>query len=323
MDAKITKSRLANLLSYDWLKIVAAILAVVFLLLVFFTTIKTRARREQIFTVYVYSTEEDASGTDPDHTLLNGDDAASFPSRLLEDGVLSYDVLDAEFENFGTSAYSKTAFTARRMAGQGTVVLISDYISEGKQPEEEGEEVMSALDEAFGEMGAGLLELEQYFADCEAYLARFFGEDWRSGTLDEEEARECFLARNEKDNRYHLDSQKEAGIEDEKRRLESLREDYLFVRDVCFGSGVYTTVSLSSEGGEAGLYAVNIGSLPSLQELVYHNVKSGETYVRSSEDICAVLVANDEDAGKGADAENDLRYENISFLRYLYEEYGA
>ena len=37
----------------------------------------------------------------------------------------------------------------------------------------------------------------------------------------------------------------------------------------------------------------------------------------------AVFLANDEDAGKGADVENDLRYENISFLRYLYEEYGA
>ena len=66
MDAKITKSRLANLLSYDWLKIIAAILAVVFLLIVFFTTIKTRAREEQIYTVYAYSTTDSVSNEDPD-----------------------------------------------------------------------------------------------------------------------------------------------------------------------------------------------------------------------------------------------------------------
>ena len=45
--------------------------------------------------------------------------------------------------------------------------------------------------------------------------------------------------------------------------------------------------------------------------------------MRSSDDICLVLLVNDYDQGKGGDVENDLRFETVSFLRYLFEEYGA
>ncbi len=103
MDARITKSRLANLLSYDWLKIIAAILAVVLILIVFFTTIKTRARDEQIFTVYAYSTPDSVSEGDADMTLYSGADADAFSDRALANGVFSYDVLIKLF-NFSYAA---------------------------------------------------------------------------------------------------------------------------------------------------------------------------------------------------------------------------
>lgn len=334
MDAKITKSRLANLLSYDWLKIIAAILAVVFLLLVFFTTIKTRARDEQIYTVYIYSTTESVSGGDPDMTLLSGDGANEFARAGMEKGIFSYDVLNAELENFGSGAYSETIFQSRRMAMQGTVMFVSDYLTPGKEAEE-GETLTTTLDQLLENVEdpdrCFVLETEQYLKDCESYLVRFFGGNWREGTLDREEARACFMARNEKDNRYHLASQKEQGVKDEEARLEKLREDFIFVLDNCFATGVYThtEVTLGGEGKEVtGSYAVNVGGLPSLRKFVYHNVKrtneaGQEEYVQSGEDICLVLFNNDNDEGKGGDAANDLRFETISFLRYLFEEYGA
>ena len=166
----------------------------------------------------------------------------------------------------------------------------------------------------------------EFLADCEEYLVRFFGEDWKTGALNEEEAEACFLARNEEDNRYHLASQKKQGIEDEKARLEKLREDYIFVTETCFGSGVFehTEVTLLDDEGEetSGTYAVNIGALPSLHKLVYHNEtrtdsEGNEQYVRSGEDICLIIFKNPDRL------ESDLRFETISFLRYLYEEYGA
>ena len=174
MDARITKSRLANLLSYDWLKIVAAILAVVFLLIIFFTTIKTRARDEQIFTVYAYSTTESVSGGDVDMELQSGEDANGFASHALSSGAFSYDILSVEFENFGSNNYSEQLFTSRRMAGQGTVMFVSDYISPDKDPDET--ELISSLDLLFSDASAEFaLDTKQYFSDCEAYLTRFFG----------------------------------------------------------------------------------------------------------------------------------------------------
>ncbi len=320
MDARITKSRLGNFLSYDWLKIVAAILAVVFILIVFFTTIKTRARSEQEFIVYAYSTTQSVSGGDADMTLLSGADADTFADTLLSSGTFSYDILHTEFENLGSDQYSETLFSARRMAGLGTVMLVSDYISPDKEPEET--ELGSSLDILFASMTDRFAyDPDEYFAECEEYLQRFFGEDWENGELNEEEAEACFLSRNEKDNRYHLASQKQQGIEDEKERLYKLREDYLFVLEHCIESGLFTyaEVTLLTEDGEetTGNYAINIGDLPALRNLVYHYVEEGETSVQSSEDICLVILKNTDRM------ESDLRFETVSFMRYLYEEYGA
>ncbi len=51
MDARISKSRLSNFLSYDWLKILIAVAVAVTAVCVFFSMIKTRARDEQVFSV--------------------------------------------------------------------------------------------------------------------------------------------------------------------------------------------------------------------------------------------------------------------------------
>ena len=75
-----------------------------------------------------------------------------------------------------------------------------------------------------------------------------------------------------------------------------------------------------------GFYAINVGRLPSLRKFVYHFVPSeGDSgqYVQSSEDICLIIFNKDREAGLGAETKNDLRFETVSFLRYLYEEYGA
>lgn len=49
MDARITKQRLANMLSYDWLKIIGAIALAAVVFCVFFMMIATRATAGQTF----------------------------------------------------------------------------------------------------------------------------------------------------------------------------------------------------------------------------------------------------------------------------------
>ena len=54
MDARITKQRLANMLSYDWLKIVGAIALAAVAFCVFFLMIATTPTAGQTFYVYAY-----------------------------------------------------------------------------------------------------------------------------------------------------------------------------------------------------------------------------------------------------------------------------
>ena len=55
MDARITKQRLANLISYDWLKILVTIAAFVLVLVVLFTTTATRPAKEQQIAIYAHT----------------------------------------------------------------------------------------------------------------------------------------------------------------------------------------------------------------------------------------------------------------------------
>ena len=101
MDAKITKERLGNFLSYDWLKILIAVVAVVFALCVFFTSVQTRPRADQEYELYGYT------------GLVKGSGASGLESRLLGGG-LSYDILTFTFETFDAfDTYSDTAYAGQ------------------------------------------------------------------------------------------------------------------------------------------------------------------------------------------------------------------
>lgn len=306
MDARITKTRLSNLLSYDWIKILVAIAAAVIAICVFFTTVKTRPRGNQVFAVYAY------------REISGGEDSEFLADRLMKESVFSYDVLDTQFEAFGTGQYSDAAFSARRSAVQGQVMFVSSNLTS----EEEG--APTVLENFTGGDRADYsLDLDRYFLDCENYLIRFFGADWEHGTLIEAEAERCFLARNGKDKRYRSAGKREQGIADEKARLTKLRDDYLFVR-ACLADGVLSLANVKDEEGRETPRAFALGALKDLRDLVFYTeVKDGKN-IPSAENICMILFVNDNDAGKPAlQVENDLRYEPLSFLRYLVEKYGG
>lgn len=306
MDARITKPRLANLLSYDWLKIVIAIAAAVLAICVFFTTVKTRPGKFHVFTVYGY------------RELNTGASEAGFMEKLLETGAFSYDVLVAEQETFGTGQYSGAAFSARRAAGQGTVMFLTTNRTDEDDPSK-----TVATELLGGENHALALDLDVYMSDCENYLIRFFGEKWREGTLDKEEAEKCFLKRNEKDRRYRKQEKKEEGISDEYARLEKLRTDYVFVRSLV-EDGTLPFVEIADQEGKMRPKAFSLSALTSLRDYYYYTETTDDVTVASSANICMMIFRNDSDAGKPAYlVENDLRYEVFSYLRALVENFGA
>lgn len=300
MDARITKARLANLLSYDWIKIIVAIVFAVLALVVFFTTVKTRPGRIHTFTVYGYEGIYSNSG------------ALNIEDEMMTSGVFSYDVLLTEVEAFGEDEYSEQAYTARRSSGAGTVMFTTYTAQEGEE---------SRLQQvAGGRMTEIALDAELYFSDCENYLKRFFGEEYVTGRLDRSEAERCFLKRNGKDKRYRFSEAKRAqGLEDECARLEKLRADYLAVKGY-FESGKLSYAYLTDESGAERAGAVKVDAIAGLKRLVYRY--EGEERTVTTDGMCMLFFRNDRDAGKpAAEVENDLRYEAVSFLRYLVERY--
>lgn len=316
MDAKITKERLANFLSYDWLKIVIAIAFAVCALCVFFTTVQTRPRADQEYELYGYT------------GISWGSDSENFEEGL-RGGGLSYDILTITFETFDSfDTYSSAAYAARRAAGEGKAMFVSgeSYTvkdSAGNDVEKNYLDDFLAsclLDEnTEREEIKTLIPFRTLFGDCEDYLASVFGENWRENALPDDAAvRSVFLARNGKDKRFRTSAEREKGIALERERLLNLREDYLAVKAaVDDPEGPYSYVSYTSPYGKTYEVALNIGGLKRLSDFVFcYGQNSDGTRYRTSENMRFVVFYNQ------SIANSDLRFESVSLLASLLKEYG-
>ena len=317
MDARITKQRLSNMLSYDWLKILAAIAAAALALALFFTMIATRATDGQTYMVYAYN------------GLSTGRDYAKFGDTIAKNGTFSYDILNTGTEVFSDGGiYGGAVFTARRSAGEGRVMFVSDY----KTTDKDGNPTSSRLDDvaAMGLVDGGtqyekmgmFLNPEDFLNDCKAYLEAFFGAGLTREEPDEAKTREAFLARNGKDKRFRKAKQKEAGVKLERERLIKLKADYLTVSEkIEDGKLPYaeykTTVLIGEETTKENVYKIGfrMENLTNLRNLFFYEDEVGGEKVKSSEKIVLTLFDN-------GDREGDLRYETVNFIAYLLKAYG-
>lgn len=319
MDARITKQRLSNLLSYDWLKIIATIAAAVAMLVVLFTIIRTSPTIAQQYVVFSWG------------SIIPAQNSADLAEDLKD--RLSYDILKVEMENFADSTLGNSAFEARRGVLKGSALFVSNYHSPDLKENE-----MNDFERAcnVGLVHAGMpieylglyYDLNDYFSGCEEYLVRFFGEEWETApVLDGQEVEDCFLARNGKDKRFKTNAQKEAGIALEEARLNALREDYIFVRDNGFEKGfgaedsTLTFTTYTSKGYDLGedehvtptyTVGINLGKLSKISDLFYYKDASGN---RATAEVTLLLFDNGERL-------NDLKYESVTMLRYLLEKYA-
>lgn len=300
MDARITKERLSNLLSYDWLKMIICAVAAILALAVFFTTVRTTPTEAQTYTVY--------SWTD----LNTGDDAVELQDSLKK-GVFSYEILKVQAESFQGNTYSEAAFTARRAVMEGDCMFLSDapvYEEDGTTVKEP-----SALQDFLTRYPGIVLDTKKYFDDCEAYLNGFYGGNWKEGTLDTGKAEESFRARNTGDKRYKNQKSILAGIEDEKARIEKLREDMIFVQD-CFESGLFSHATGTDEINGEFSCAIRVGGagMSGITRLFNYTAERNGNKETTSETLSLVIFDNGTHNG-------DMNYESVSFLRYLVKTY--
>ncbi len=317
MDARITKQRLSNLISYDWIKILCAIVAAVFVLILLFTMSATRPQRAQEFYIYSYT------------DLSAGEDFSTLADDLETRGAFSYDVLNINAEYF-TGSTGSTAYTVRRSAGMGNVLFVTNNPTYQTDEDgntvldDEGDPVIAAQSNLYSMVSGGLVTGDGasagaaydpvYYMDaCARYLEQFFGGDWRTsdvldGTLTPEA---CFTARNGSDKRYRTEASRAQGIEEERARILKLREDCLAVEQA-LERGDISVTTLELDGGAVVNAAFDVGGLNGLRDLVYYT--DGETH--TTQNVNLVLLFN------GTMAQSDLRFESLSFLSYLIEHYS-
>ena len=298
-----------------------AIVIAVFLIILLFTMTATRVTNAQTFTVYAYN------------DVTAGRDFNSLADKLKDEDVLSYDILETTTEKFSAdSRYD--LYSLRRTTGEGTVMFVSDVrvyetdddgnpvLDENGDPKIETESALYSL--AMGStvdsedpISGTLYDCKYYIESCAEYLSGFFEGDWEtSNTLDEAAVRASFLERNSGDKRYKNDEAREKGIADERQRILDLRDDYLVVLQ-CFENGTfkYTEYTAKNVDGSSftSVLGINLGGLEKIADLAYYTDGEGNQVVSNLNLV--ILYNNFHEA-------NGLRFEPVTFLRYLYEEYG-
>ncbi len=215
MDNKITKKRLGDLCSYDWILFIAAIAAAILVweLLYAFTSVKlTTGQRFSIF--------YDEGVINKNETALRG--------FLQKDDALSFEVIVLDSESM---AASTNVLSIRLQVGDGDVIFASVKPKEGEGSDKGTVRAKSIID------GGYVYNFERLVTDAEEYLKKFKNP---SGDWNDEAIYENFDARLGRDNRFRSESEKTEGKRLEKERLVRLEkeladfkslllnEDYLF-----------------------------------------------------------------------------------------------
>lgn len=325
MDARITKKRIGQMLSYDWIKILACIVAGIFLWSLIFTTAASRLNPAQTFTVYAYC------GTSP---------TSKFSSRVTsKSGTglakgFSYDVIETnvlDLASAGENAY--TLLEARTSVQEGNVAFVSKAEKTGaKYKDEEGSEYTPTyLQDLLMRLYSGVSVLEEsdgtgkeaFFAKTEAYLSRYYENIADGDTLRAETVESDFRARvkSQKDKRYKKEAQIEQGVKDETARIESYRDNYLAVKGyleegiiALEQTTVYLTYGNNQTKGYTGYFSINLcpdeQQMPGLKGLISYQDSDGNYTAKDMQLVLLDLIGEKYEYGI---------YESYAFIRRIVE----
>ena len=319
MDAKITKQRLARMLSYDWIKILAVAIGGIFFWAMIFTTTATRIQPSQNFYIYNYKTNRMLS--DKFHSHLE---------NSFENGLFSYEVLETNVGDLVAAAeYTSTVLDARMSTSEGDLMFIpnipdADYAN--YQPED-GREAYTCVETFVASYCSVLYELDGengYFTQMQAFLNSYYGGDYKTGTLDEAKVKADFRARvkKNKDKRFKREAQIVEGEQAEIQRIEKYKtafEQFNAYLDAGIVTFTNVTMNISEDIQVQGNYAINLcpdeEKLPYLKEYVSYitekeNQDGTKAKVYTAQDMHVILF-------KFRDEEPTFQYEAVLYLNDL------
>ena len=243
MDAKITKKRLSKLFAYEWIKIVAIALAVIFLWLVVFELTETRMRPSQKFTVFNHSENRPWQPDTLDRL-----------ERAINEDVFSAEVMEMDFQDLATAdMYVYQTLISFLGVSEGDILLapnITNYASVDTQ-EGSGDNGKFTIPESF------IVPYRQYmtyldddreggyFYELKKYLNNFYTQGWEHPeSIDEAKIEQAFRARVKEsgDKRYRKEKKIKAGVQTEIERIKKYRDAleklYGYLADglICFNA---------------------------------------------------------------------------------------
>lgn len=327
MDSRITKSRLNRVLSYDWLKIIALIVAIIFAWSLAFTMGAPRISVGQKFDLFVYDC--DFTKSISENEML---------SDAKNKNVFSYDVLDYGSRQF-TEDYFGTIMTAVTSTGEGDIMVLSNFESD---IENNKSKFRSLIDNYYC-----FYDFEKLVEDAENYCIknRFVTKNGEKYVLGENAVALYFKSRMAKDPRFKTDEKIQEGIKNEIERVKSVWNNAQLLKDVLKNHPEifvkYTRYTQTVNAVESDrdkqryqelldketekYYALDLGKLTggekdvtkAFVKTVYEQKEDGSYEIVSSSTDGIVMCAFDY-----LMMQPDLQFESVAFINYVIKTYS-
>ncbi len=227
MDNKLTKKRLSDLLSYEWIfMIIMCIVSIIFWELLYdFGAVKLTAG--QNFRYYY------------DYNIFPSDNA-ELRREIAEKKTFSYDVLKISSEVLSAD---HNVLKDRLSIQEGDVIFadavgIEDYkasLEKGETPKEKirAFSIIDTIDYKIGSIDLMLENAKKYLKENtfnDGVDEQIVFDSYNRDNISEQKVRTLFLNRNGKDNRFRSTSTINQGVEHEIERIEKLYQNVVFMQ---------------------------------------------------------------------------------------------
>lgn len=215
MDNKITKKRLSDFLSYEWIAVIAVAIACIIVWELIFTMTGVRLTTGQEFKFY-YDQTIYADSSNKMYDVMTKD-------AETNKSIFSYDVLKISHETL----MKEYNVLYDRLSVQEGDVIVTDCVAPAEDAEDKSVRAKTIID------GQPVYDFDTLLSDAESYLAKLLKDGLDVTTtdvcvfenLDGEKIEKLFLDRMKRDNRFRTEEAKTDGIKLEKERIQTLCDE--------------------------------------------------------------------------------------------------
>lgn len=215
MDNKITKRRLSDFLSYEWIIMIVVAVACIIVWELVFTMTSVRVSVGQDFKFYYDQTVYSGSSNKMYSLFVDEED----PERT----IFSYDVFKVSHE----ALVAEYNVLNDRLSVQEGDILITDCVEPEKDAEDKSVRAKTIID------SKDVYDFQSLLEDAETYLSQFLKDGLNKDSVDVadfdnhdgQKIENLFRERMKKDNRFRSEEQKITGIKLEKERISDLCDE--------------------------------------------------------------------------------------------------